>query len=264
MMWSSRCRELLPSLPTERFLEGTRAEPMEKVSADLFALQGRDYLVMVDRASGYPFVGPLRKTSTVDVWKLLETWFLENGYPRCLQTDNGPQFRGQFSALCEQHGVRHVLSSPYNPQSNGLAESAVKSMKYLLQKCLASGEDFAPALLQWRNTPRASGVSPASLFFGRRQRTTLPVLQHTLAVDAAAASDKRHAAMDEEVARSAERPSLPPLGVGTMWLCNALTHGGGGNLLRWCLCGTRGDPTFFALRRGRLSRGIVASSGPVR
>jgi hypothetical protein len=52
----------------------------------------------------------------------------------------------------------------------------VKNVKRLLKKCRKSGEHFPSALLEWRNTPRADGVSPAQAFFGRRQRTLLPAL----------------------------------------------------------------------------------------
>jgi hypothetical protein len=52
----------------------------------------------------------------------------------------------------------------------------VKNVKRLLKKCRKSGEHFPSALLEWRNTPRADGVSPAQVFFGRRQRTILPAI----------------------------------------------------------------------------------------
>ena len=59
---------------------------------------------------------------------------------------------------------------------NGLAESAVKSAKFLIEKCESENQDLSTALLEWRNTPRADGYSPAQAFFGRRLRTSLPSL----------------------------------------------------------------------------------------
>ena len=55
-----------------------------------------------------------------------------------------------------------------------MAESAVKTVKNMLKKCLEKGEDVEKALYEWRNLPREHGVSPSQLLFGRRQRMLLP------------------------------------------------------------------------------------------
>jgi hypothetical protein len=92
-------------------------------------------------------------------------------------SDGGPQFRTEFNTFCNQHAIEHEISSPYNAQSNGLAEAAVKNMKHLLIK-LDSFPVFLKALIHWRNVPRsADDISPAELFFGRRLRTSLPTLE---------------------------------------------------------------------------------------
>ena len=46
------------------------------------------------------------------------------------------------------NNICHELSSAYHHQSNGLAESAVKQVKYLQTKCYKSGADFRTALLE--------------------------------------------------------------------------------------------------------------------
>ena len=43
-------------------------------------------------------------------------------------SDLGTQFQGEFDSFCQEHGIKHEVSSPYFPQSDGLAESAVKNM----------------------------------------------------------------------------------------------------------------------------------------
>ena len=67
-------------------------------------------------------------------------------------------------------GVHHKPSTPNYPQSNGHAEAAVKSMKTLISKTTTDGnldtDEFGIALLEWRNTPRADGLSPAEMLFG--------------------------------------------------------------------------------------------------
>ena len=58
----------------------------------------------------------------------------------------------------------HENSSPYYPQSNGLSESAVKQMKFLLEKVGENLDEFSSSLLEFRNTPNVSGKSPAQMF----------------------------------------------------------------------------------------------------
>ena len=136
---------------------------------------GKKWIVLVDRYSGYAWTHQLRRTDTATVTKQLATWFTEYGWPSTLRSDGGPQFRTEFSAFCADNGIKHELSSPYNPESNGLAEAAVKNIKTLINRCHKLDEDLQLAIAAWRNMARADSVSPSQLFFGRRQRQQLPL-----------------------------------------------------------------------------------------
>ena len=174
------CRERLPSQQRDAPVEQVdilTLYPMSDVGVDLFSLRGKDYVVLVDRYSGYPVVQRLTKTTTQAVTGVLSRWFGLFGIPTRLRSDGGPQFRGPFDAYCEDMGIKHELSSAYNPESNGLAESAVKAVKNLLDKCMDEKEDQDLALLAFRNTPREDGATPACLFYHRQQRTLLPASQ---------------------------------------------------------------------------------------
>ena len=116
----------------------------------------------------------LRKLDTEAVTRCCSQIFCTFGAPCKCRTDGGPQFRGPFTKFCEEWGIRHELSSPYNPQSNGHAEAAVKNMKQLLAKHGSDWESFEIAQFEWRNTPRQGQKSPAELMFHRRQKTLLP------------------------------------------------------------------------------------------
>ena len=150
---------------------------MEAILADLFSSDGADYLVAVDRFSGFPFVAPLRRPSTACVTKALKRWFLDWGIPGSIRADSGPCFRQEFNEFCTASDIARETSSAYHPQSNGHAEAAVKSMKHLLQKS-ASWDEFLVALREWRNTPRQNQPSPAELMFNRKQKTLLPGSGH--------------------------------------------------------------------------------------
>ena len=84
------------------------------------------------------------------------------------RTDGGPQFRGPFKEYCDKKGIVHQISSPYNPQSNGHGEAAVKAAKHLLIKTTAA--TFPDALAAWRGTARSDKPSPNEMFFGRKIR----------------------------------------------------------------------------------------------
>ena len=204
-----KCNGLLPSLPREMPKITTANRPFEAVSADLFEVAKKNYLVCVDRYSGYPLVARLAKTDTAAIIRQLRHWISSWGKVDSIWTDGGPQFGERFTQWCETKGIVHELSSAYHPQSNGHAENSVKSMKKLLQT-KTSWEDFEEALLEWRNTPRTDGLSPAEWVFGRRQRTD--VVAHPSAYKRISDEDfnKAELSREREVNRREEKESKAP------------------------------------------------------
>ena len=81
----------------------------------------------------------------------------------------------EYSKFAEEWGFAHVTSSPYHPQSNGLAEKSVQIIKRMLNKSKRDGQDSYLSLLELRNTRVGDIGSPAQLLMGRRLRTSLPV-----------------------------------------------------------------------------------------
>ena len=173
------CTKVLPSQPSNPMTTPSPSThfgfPMQHVGLDLFSFGNKEFLICVDHWSGYPFYCHLRSLST-SVISTLTSWFNLFGWPMSIRSDGGPQFRGEFTRFCEVNNIRHELSAPYNPKSNGLAEAGVKSVKNILRKSMSSGEDADRMLYEWRNVPRSDGFSPAQLLFGRAQRTSLPTL----------------------------------------------------------------------------------------
>ena len=209
------CRPFLPSQGKQKIIPGTTATgPMTDVGTDLFQIGHNHYLVLVDRYSGFPFVEKLNKLSTSAVIKTLTNWFNTFGWPERLRSDNGPQYRTEFDEFCKDRNIIHENSSPYNPQSNGLSESAVKQMKFLLKKVEENLDKFSSSLLEFRNTPNISGKSPAQMFFGRRLRDRLPHLPGANDLEIAnakAGANNRKMLMEQQEKQSGT--SLQPLSI---------------------------------------------------
>ena len=101
----------------------------------------------------------------------LKSIFARYGIPKILYTDGGSQYKNQnFLLFSKQWDFEHRVSSAHYPQSNGMAERYVQTIKNLLKK----SQDPYLALLEYRNTPISDELSsPAELMFGRQIRGLL-------------------------------------------------------------------------------------------
>ena len=148
--------------------------PWQKVASDLFHLKGSDYLIIVDYFSRFPEIIKLHSTNSATVIEALKTIFARHGIPQTLVTDNGPQYTAdEFAKFARTYNFFHLTSSPYFPQSNGLAERAVQTVKNILR----DSRDTYLSLLIYRTTPLPwCNLSPAELLMGRKLRSNLPQL----------------------------------------------------------------------------------------
>lgn len=105
----------------------------------------------------------------------LKTIFARHGISLILYTDGGLCFDSEpFKKFTKSWSFTYIMSSPHYPKSNGLAESAIKSVKKQLKKTFDAREDPYLALLNLRNTPRDKVHSPASILLDRNLRTNIP------------------------------------------------------------------------------------------
>ena len=161
---TSRRQPLLPT-PLPQY-------PWEKVASDLFEINGVTYILVVDYFSRYVEVQSLTTTTSASVIRTLKSVFARHGLPTTVVSDNGPQYSSQeFASFAREYQFEHLTSSPQYPQSNGLAERTVKTVKSLLEK----SSDPCLALLAYRSTPLPwCGFSPAQLLMGRSLRSNIP------------------------------------------------------------------------------------------
>ena len=156
--------------------------PWSKISADLFQLDGSNYLVMVDHYSDFFELDPLGgNTSANAVIRAMKRQFARHGIPDECISDNGTQFEShEYSRFAREYGFIVRKSSPYHSRGNGKAESAVKIAKNILKK--SRHEDPYLALLAYRNTPQQGyDYSPAQRLMSRRLRDIIPTAPRQLA-----------------------------------------------------------------------------------
>ena len=150
--------------------------PWEHIGVDLFQWNGMDYLALGDSYSGWFDFASLDDTCASTVIEVLKRQFSIHGIPRIVISDNARQFDCfAFKQFAQSWGFQHTTSSPYYPQSNGLAESSVKRAKLLLEKTKREGSDLYRNLLNIRNVPTDPQLgSPSQRLMSRRLRTTSP------------------------------------------------------------------------------------------
>ena len=155
--------------------------PWERIATDLFELNKQTYILFVDYYSRYPEVIKLNSTTSTSVINAMKSVFSRHGIPRTVISDNGPQYDSvEMKQFASTYGFNHVTSSPYYPQSNGLAERMVKTIKSLIAETSA----ISLALLSYRATPLPwCRLSPAELLMGRRLRTDVPQVSNLLIPD---------------------------------------------------------------------------------
>ena len=155
--------------------------PWAKVATDLFSFKEKDYLILVDYYSNFWEIDLLPNTESITVVRKLKAHFARYGIPDILMSDNGPQYTAQtFKRFSESYEFQHITSSPGCSQSNGKAESAVKTAKNILRRADMAKSDIFLAILNHRNTPNESGYSPAQCLMSRRTKTLLPTTSNLL------------------------------------------------------------------------------------
>jgi hypothetical protein len=228
-LWVESCQACQERLPHQQ-KEPLMRDPLptrvfEDVSADLFQVGSLHVLVYADRLSGWPIVHQWRHDpSAREVTQAVIENFVDLGVPVRLRSDNGPQFEAHsFQTKLSQWGVAWGSSTPHYPQSNGHAEAAVAAMKDLVTKISSHGDitsdEFARGMLEFRNTPRENGKSPAEMVFGHPLRSIIPAHRTAYAPHWRSAMEgrDRQTAIDAEVKFRYDEHARPlaPLSLGT-------------------------------------------------
>ena len=104
-------------------------------------------LVMVDVATRFVWLPPLHHKSAAEVAAALVDIVVDFGVPKVWSSDNGSEFAEVVSTMSSILGVDKRVSSPYYPESNGLAERSVQTALQVIRKTVeGEGADWARVL----------------------------------------------------------------------------------------------------------------------
>jgi transposase InsO family protein len=139
---------------------------------------------VADHRTRFHWARPITSKEAASVAAELDIIFSMTGGVQILQSDNGGEFKGEVSEVCQQFGVQQVFSSPYHPETNGLIEKGNHTLKVLIAKYqernnTSSWAACIPrAVLQMNTTiSRVIRVTPFELVYGHRHRVEcIPIL----------------------------------------------------------------------------------------
>ncbi|GAB0092892.1 uncharacterized protein DMENIID0001_079420 [Sergentomyia squamirostris] len=121
--------------------------PFERIYLDFCHFAGKEILVTIDSYSKWVELKVMKNITAGEVKDNLEDIFSRMGAPKQLVSDNGPPFSSsEFIEYCKGKNIEVLKSPPYHPESNGLCERAVQTMKNALKREMID-TNFPPHLL---------------------------------------------------------------------------------------------------------------------
>ena len=163
-------------------------QPWQDLAIDIVgpfpaAVGGFKYLLTcIDNATRWPEAIPVRSTTAKKIIAALTSIFVRCGFPVRITTDNGTQFVGKiFTKWLREKGIKHVKTTPYHPQGNGVIERLHRTLTAMVTKTAELKGNWAKvvpmALYFIRCTPSAAtGISPFLATHGWEPQTPLQVL----------------------------------------------------------------------------------------
>ena len=139
----------------------------------------------MDYFSRWPETRPLKMANADTVATFLyEEIICRFGAPRILQSDRGTHFVNELiQRMTRRFRIKHSLSSPYHPQSNGLVERFNKTLCEGIAKLAEEVDQWdkfiQPVLFAYRTKElRISKQSPYMLVYGREPTLVMDYGKH--------------------------------------------------------------------------------------
>uniref|UniRef100_A0A0A9XMS0 RNA-directed DNA polymerase n=2 Tax=Lygus hesperus TaxID=30085 RepID=A0A0A9XMS0_LYGHE len=181
-----KCQQYRANPPKTPQKWAVPSKPWTRLHLDFFGpINSTHYLIVCDASSKWIECFPAKTTSSAVVIEHLKSLFARFGLPKTIATDNATCFKSEeFQHFLSKFKILHVTGAPYHPETNGLAENGVRTLKNFLKKENLMDKDskivmqeMEKFLFMYRNTPHSTtNETPAKMIFGRPLRTHLSLL----------------------------------------------------------------------------------------
>ena len=158
------------------------------LAVDVWSIDGCMALTAIDLHSQYPFAEPLQDKSVTQICTALQNILAYMRTPQEILSDNGSEFKNKdFTRLLKSRNIRHRLTAPYSPQSNGVLERFHRYLNEVYRKAttLRVERDWwsvvRGALETYRKLPHTeTGEAPLFLWSGQEPTYNIDHLLPTL------------------------------------------------------------------------------------
>lgn len=152
-------------------------------------IDGYYFLILIDSYSKWPEVFISKSMTTEFTISRLRETFARYGLPIVLVSDNGSQYTSyEFKTFLSNNNIKHKLTAPGHPSTNGAAENFVRTLKTSLKSAIADAKMknssisldciLSRFLFDYRSVIHcATDNSPAKLMFGRELRNRFNALK---------------------------------------------------------------------------------------
>ena len=158
--------------------------PWERIHMDFFGpINNQMYLLVIDAYSKFIEIVQMRSITSMAAINQLRQIFARFGLPYSVVTDNGPTWTSsEFATFLQLNGIKHSLTAPYHPSTNGSAERSVQTVKKCIKIAMKQGKDVNTAIVRflfdYRNSSHCvTCKSPSELMFGRKIRSRFDLLR---------------------------------------------------------------------------------------
>ena len=117
--------------------------PWQEITANYLTHKGKEYSLICDLFSKYPFLYKFISKSAHSVSQCLQVLLSQYRLPSLIYTDNGPPFTSdELSKFLQHNYIDYITSSPHLPESKDFIKQKVKTALSTLQESGKSLQEF--------------------------------------------------------------------------------------------------------------------------